>query len=341
MIGLVVMSVMASTGCVYDECKGRDVELELQAVHEWGVFLQVYGDGNRTIAGGPHSGTPPEPIVVEQEDSKPVIYFHGDGIGNVSVLVQTNATGIITIPQAGVSDGDIRWNVTVAGDIEDNDTNAIVRISDEERYEYLFYEGNELHTQDVLAEVERDGDTLTFNVTNIGEYPIQDVYFSYVPAENTEDENDSGGEGGRGGEEGEVEGEVEGGAEGDERSVVIIHIPELNPFENQIIETNVTNLTDTSEVRKSLKGDIVGRGLTKSESEDLLEFWVDGIEDGAGLKAERRFFQSEQNESAGLLYFLLQSEYDRMLPLTVEPVPPMIARVGIVFISGVPVLADY
>jgi len=248
-------------------------------------------------------------MVVEQEESKPVIYFHGDGIGDVNVTVETNASNIITIPQAQVGGGTIHWNIRVAGGIDDRKSEAIVVDRDENktRYDYLFYEGRNQDTQDVVAKVSRNGDNLSFNITNIGNTWAEDVFFWYHPG-------------------------------WEEKAVILAGLADLAPRENVVSSMKLGQSSPVEGLRSSLKEKLSGRGLTSGESEDFLSFWVDGKEDELGLEAGRTFFESDGNETAHILYFIPQSKYDAYLPLTIEPLPEDAAiRVGLVWLKDVPV----
>jgi len=305
-----LLLVLASSGCFFHGCtKEYEVPLTLHEVHEWGVFQQQYGYNETVLSGGHNPGHPPMPMVVEQEESKPVIYFHGDGIGDVNVTVETNASNIITIPQAQVGGGTIHWNIRVAGGIDDRKSEAIVVDRDENktRYDYLFYEGRNQDTQDVVAKVSRNGDNLSFNITNIGNTWAEDVFFWYHPG-------------------------------WEEKAVILAGLADLAPRENVVSSMKLGQSSPVEGLRSSLKEKLSGRGLTSGESEDFLSFWVDGKEDELGLEAGRTFFESDGNETAHILYFIPQSKYDAYLPLTIEPLPEDAAiRVGLVWLKDVPV----
>jgi len=252
------------------------------------------------------------PVVVEQVDSKPVIYFHGDGIGDVNVTVETNAENIITIPQAQVKGSTIHWRIKVAGDIEDKESEAVVvdKYGTEGIYDYLFYEGEEHTAQDILANVSLEGNNITFNITNIGPSATEDVFFWYHTGNYTEG------------------------------SIILSPYFGLLPLENYSLSTTLQNTTSISDIwgiRGVLKEKILSKGLTETETEDLLRFWMDGEVDELGLRAEETWFTGRKNESASVLYFIPQSQYEAMLPLTIDPLPPSVIRVGLVWVTGIPI----
>jgi len=300
-------------GCIFpvdDDVGGREeLPLTLEAVHEWGIFQQEYDGNDMAVSAGPRPGNPEEPIVVEMVEKKPVIYFHGDGIGDVSVMLETGSTDIVTIPQASVEDGNITWNVKVAGDIFNESTVAYPRDEDGTYYDYLFYEGKRSRALDIEAGVQRGGSNLTFDITNVGSCTLEDIYFWYH----------TGNAGGNG-------------------EIIPVHFESLAPSEKRVHNTTVGDTATGNELRAALEGNILSRGLTGRETADLLEFWVDGKEDVLGLKPEETWFQGADNETANVLYFIPRSEYDSMLPLAIEPAPETSpVRVGIVTLSGIPV----
>jgi hypothetical protein len=318
--GLIVLCLFSS-GCFGQVgCDGGDEEqpLYLQEIHEWGVFQQKYGSNETELRAGPHSGEPPVPEVVLQYDSKPVIYFHGNGIGEVSVSVLTHATEIVTIPQATVIDGNIHWNVTVAGDVTGiRDEEAIVidgvgktAIETGDRYRYLFYEGVEKSPQNIQANVTRDGNSASLNITNIGDHELEDVYFFY----------DSGN-----GTEGMLI-----------QRIVALGVQEHHRYDHELNGSFRYRV----DMRDTLGSILLERGLSEGEREDLLEFWIDGKEDELGYRVERPWFQGNGSETAFVLYFISQEEYDDMLPLETTPSTQNIIRVGITTVSDIPVIRN-
>ena len=308
------MMVLAGSGCLYPDygCgDGQEQPLTLVEVHEWGVFQQHYGYNDTFMAGGGNSEHPPKPEVVETEDCKPVIYFHGRGIGNVNVTVRTNATDIVTIPQAQVSDGVINWQVTVTGELHPRANlppPAVVWDNQEENtsYEYLFYEGKNKDTQDVVAKLTKEGDNLSFNLTNIGQDSLGDMLFFYLQPS----------------------------GEGD--LTVLANWTKLEPGENRKLNTSMGAGFTSASLRGLLKDKLLARGLVEKEAEDLLEYWMDKVVDDLGLQADRSFTEQGKNETAHILYFMPQSKLDARLPMTVDP-SAAITRVGLMWVQDVPV----
>ena len=81
---------------------------------------------------------------------------------------------------------------------------------------------------------------------------------------------------------------------------------------------------------------LVERGLTDREIEDLVRFWIDGVGDEYGMQAEKPWFKGPQ-ESANVIFFMPQSEYDRILPIEITPAPDTLTRVGIFSIDEIPI----
>ncbi len=333
LICLIVLSY-CTAGCIsifpedetnedeYPECEGKSIPIpfRLHEVHEWGVFQQEYGSNNTNLSAGPHSGEPPAPVVVSQILSKPVIYFHCEGISEIRVEIDTEASDIVTIPQAWEHPGKIIWDVSVAGNSGDPSGGVVIdmlgdsAIEQGRRYRYLFYEGDEETGQAIRGNVTRDGSNVTFNLTNVGNYPIESVCLFY----------DSGNE-----------------SEGN----MMYELPGLDEMQSQRIEHILNGSSIVREqVRRSLYDNLLGRGLTERECEDLLEFWMDGIEDEMGYQTENPWFQGNGNESAFVLYFITRYEYDELLPIAISPFQHQpggsidVVRVGIVTVSEIPII---
>lgn len=299
-VGIVAMLVVmvTTTGC-FENNGSSTSELRIDVVHEWGVFVQEYGGNDTLLTGGPQPGHPEMPIV-EMDDKKPVIYFYGRGFGEARVTVTTNATDIVTIPQATVADGTINWQVELM--VGDGNYQAVV-VNGEETWDYLFYEGRETVRQEVAAHVVRDDGNLTFNVTNLAAQELGDVLFWYLPEEGLP---------------------------------VVWNVSTLPAGETVVNATHLSRNTTVEALRMTLEGRLRDRGLWINEIDDLLEYWVDGETDAMGLQADDTFF--EGNGTAHLLYCLSPEGYDTLLPLAIDPTPGDVVRVGLVWVQDIPIV---
>ena len=109
-IGSIVTVIMSNMGgCGPDDPN----PMEEFSVHEWGIFKQKYASDNETYSNGPRPGIVPMPEVVDQAECKPVLYFHGDGLMDLSMNISYSGRDIVTIPQANISNGVIKWNSTM------------------------------------------------------------------------------------------------------------------------------------------------------------------------------------------------------------------------------------
>ncbi len=314
--------LISTTGCMTHDCgegTGEDVEarvpLELMAAHEWGVFTQDYNDANFSLIGGPKPGMPPMPQIsnthVDTDACKPVIYFHGKGIGRVYVSVDMVAEDIITIPEARIKEDGISWNVEVAGEI-----NPLLRggrtivMEEGVPYDYLFYEGVYQGLLEMRANLTRDeDDDLRFSINNSGPYLAEDVYFLYHPAKGEEKEG----------------------------WTTTWKIPFLSSGEKTTHMKAMNQSNRNWDIRNRFKDNLLERGLTDEEAEDLLLYWLGGVKDEKGFQAKRTWFEPTENESASIIYFITRDRYDTLFPLEMRPMPEELARVGIIWITNIPV----
>jgi hypothetical protein len=301
---VIVYNLFLSPGCG----SGSTIPMERYSVNEWGLFKQVYNTSNSTYMMGPRPGTVPLPDVVEEVDCKPVIYFHGDGEMDLSVHVAFSAVEVKTIPEAIRTGGNITWNVGIAGDINDENDDAKVITESDKAFEYLFYEGRGHNYQNVMTTIIDFStlwprDMLDIKVQNIGTYAMEDIYIIYDRY--------------------------------DEKR--ILHYPMLAPGELINDTLGWSRWTNISELRGMLNDDLLERNLTDGEAEDLLDYWVDGDVDANGMRVEETLLQYD-GMSAKILYFLPEEEYDKKLPIEFSKDPIDINRVGICYVTGIPVL---
>ena len=312
-IGIVVASVVVYNLFLSPGCgPGETVPMEGYSVDEWGIFKQRYNSENLTYLTGPRPGEVVEPDVVEEVECKPVIYFHGNGYMELSVDIDLSALDVVTVPDAEYDGKTLSWDLEVAGDIYDEGDDAKVVTGPDEAYDYLFYEGRDEYPQNLMANVTRlyrnlpqaDGPALSLNIRNIGGYGMEDIY---------------------------VICELDGGG-----PKKVLHLSDLGPGEDISRVEYWGQWTNGSELRGMLKADLLERGLTDREAEDLLEYWVDGETDGNGMKVDKTLLETEGSRNVQILYFISEQEYDQKLPVLFSKAPDSEDRVGLAYVSGVP-----
>jgi len=164
-------------------------------------------------------------------------------------------------------------------------------------YEYLFYECQINVTQAVVAYIIDDGTNVTFYVENIADYTISDIYFIY--------------------------GCPKYGSMF-QTLITYIHIDSLESGEQTSITVPLNNDSsyDISEILLSL----MGQGLTEKEAQDLVDYW------------ERIwFYPTNFGSYAQMIYAIPQEIYDELLPINIAPMPEIMKRVGLFFITDIPI----
>lgn len=175
--------------------------------------------------------------------------------------------------------------------------NNTIIAPDGTHYNYLFYECQMNITQGVVAFVTDDGENVTFYVKNVGDFEITDIFYIY------------------------------GYPLSDNlwsRGLTYIHIDRLETGEQKTITVERKNNSnyDTAEILEAL----VDNGLTEEESMDLINYW------------EYIWFRPTNiGTFAQMFYLMPQSVYDELLPISINPTPEVIKRVGLFFITDIPV----
>ena len=200
-------------------------------------------------------------------------------------------------------DGDILVTIPDAK-ITDNGIGWIVDLNnntiiapDGTQYNYLFYECQMNITQGVIAFVTDDGENVTFYVKNAGDFEITDIFYIYGYSLGNTFWN---------------------------RGLTYVHIDKLGIGEQKTITVERKNNSDydTSEILSVL----INNGLTEKESKDLLDYW------------ENIWFRpTNMRTFAQMFYLMPQSVYDELLPISIYPTPEVIRRVGLFFITDIPV----
>ena len=255
---------------------------------------------------GPTTGTfmapeiDPDDIVAY----KPVIYFHGEGNGTTKVNIDFNATDIITIPPADVSQGTIDWEIS----LEDNsdDTTQMVIKSDQKINDFLFYEGNKKRGPDIVAEINIYNDSILFSIRNIVLYRLENIYFWQKIIQNNQSR------------------------------IILFQLYELKSNEYQEINVSKSSSIEVCDIKENMESDLTNNGLTKNEANDLLTYWVDGYADTNGIQADRTWFEGDEEFSSGIIYTIPQHEYDKFIPIVIDPAPQNVIRVGLIYIYNIP-----
>jgi len=175
--------------------------------------------------------------------------------------------------------------------------NNTIIAPDGTRHTYLFYECQVNITQGVLAFVTDDGENVNFYVKNVGDFEITDIFYIYGYTLSDTIWN---------------------------RGLSYIHIDRLRIGEEKTITVKRKNDSeyDAAEILEVL----MVNGLTDKESWDLIEYW------------EPIWFRpSNVGAFAQMFYLMPQNVYDEFLPITINPVPEVIKRVGLFFITDIPV----
>ena len=175
--------------------------------------------------------------------------------------------------------------------------NNTIIAPDGTRHEYLFYECQMNITQGVVAFVTDDGENVTFYVKNIGDFEITDIFYIY------------------------------GYSLSDafwRRGLTYIHIDRLETGEEKVVTVKRKNDSeyDTIDILDAL----VKNGLTEKESWDLINYW------------EAIWFRpTNMGTFAQMFYLMPQNVYDDLLPISITPIPEIIKRVGLFFITDIPI----
>jgi hypothetical protein len=242
-----------------------------------------------------------EPLPQEPWDPgverKPVIYFHNDeDLSNVHVEVHFNGTALVTIPSAALFNGGLSWDVDIV--------NNTVIAPNGTVYPYLFYECSLSNPQGILAHILRHDNNVTFFIENIANYPISDVFFIYgCPATHSN-------------------------ATTKFYNRTYIYIDSLESGENTTVSVPLQDesLLNTSQLLVSLKH----HGLTEQETQELLDFWT------ATWFTKNDYPFSNNGSFANIIYMIPEDIYDAMLPISITPQPMILNRVGLFFITGIP-----
>ena len=275
-------------------------------VHEWGVFCHEYNSNVTSFLTAP----PHMPVFYD----KPVIYFHcNETLLNVSVEVDIGGDIHVTIPDANITESGIGWIV----DIENNSVVA----PDGTSYDYLFYEGQMNISQGVVSYVVENDENVTFYVKNIANYTISDVFFIY----------------GKPYDEGNVYRYhtafcyIESLKPGEEKIVNSEFFDESKSFVTTYHNFNSSNFNNNESLTENFIRLLIKQGLTRNESVEFVDYWFDEwFKTGGYTLGVTGYYSS-------LIYTMPQDIYDSLLPIRISPNPEKIKRIGLFYITGVPV----
>jgi hypothetical protein len=243
-----------------------------------------------------------QPLDISTRVDKPVVYFHYDkNISDVVVEVDINGDILVTIPDAINTGSGIGWTIDIV--------NNSVIAPDGTEYEYLFYECQMNISQCVVAYVLTDGKNVTFYVKNIGGYPLSDIFFIYggylqqklglanILGKYIIDIN-----------YGLTYIKIDELANNEEKSVIV-------PLKDSA-EYNISEIKDIS----------IELGLTEKEALELVDYWED-------IWFHPTYFSS----FVSMIYTIPQEVYDELLPISINPKPETMHRVGLFFLTDIPI----
>lgn len=285
-------------------------------VHEWGVFVKEY-NCNETLV-----KTHGLPTVMAR---KPVIYFHNFE-NNTSIKTQVdlikNATtepfGALdflgnsqphSYPAADIENDTISWNFTIVN-------NSIKQ--DNTTYSSLFYEGKINDNTNIIANITDDNilvfgkrysvlnntKNVTYYVKNNQDYTLSDVFVIYAKYS--------------------IMGVNEFGIRD---KLECVYFGDLESGEEKtIMNTQTDSILNSTEVKNIIQNSLIEKGLTSTEANELIDSWSDWW-----------FRPSNYGRISRVIYIIPQSEYDKLLPLSISPQPDIINRVGIYTITNLPI----
>ena len=167
-------------------------------------------------------------------------------------------------------------------------------------HEYLFYECQINVTQAVVAYALDDGANVTFYVKNIADYNISNLFFIYG---------------------GYIQDEFFGY---NHYGLTYITIEKLDSGEEVSISVPLKNSTDYSD--NGIKDILIELDLTEKEAKELVDYWLN-----------MWFYPTNLGPFAQMIYIIPQKVYDEILPITITPCPEIIKRVGLFFVTDIPI----
>jgi len=172
-------------------------------------------------------------------------------------------------------------------------------------YDFLFYECQINAPQGVIARVLDDGVNVTFYVKNVADYIISDLFFIYGDP---------------------IVGSMF------QTAITYVHVDSLEKGEDTSITVpkNNDSFYNTNEILSSL----IDQGLTEKEAQDLIDYWE-----------QIWFYPTNMESYAQMIYSIPQEVYDELLPISMTPMPEIMKRIGLFFITNIsinqPLLTDF
>ncbi|RLF30048.1 MAG: hypothetical protein DRN05_00300 [Thermoplasmata archaeon] len=165
-------------------------------------------------------------------------------------------------------------------------------------YDYLFYECQINVSQGIVANIVDDGINVTFYLQNVAGYQISNIFFIYGYPTNK--------------------------SMWWQRGLTYVYIDALDSGEeasitvplNDKVSYEISRITDS----------LIENGLTNKEAEDLIEYWK-----------QIWFYPTNKETYAQILYTIPRETYDELLPISITPQPESIDRVGLFFITDIPI----
>jgi len=287
-------------------------------VHEWGIFVKDY---NCTVTAA-SAGTP---ILIYVH--KPVIYFHNFQNNTKSEVEVSSITNASTEPYSGlllddhqqnnypiadITTNKISWNFTLVNDlIKQNET----------LYPYLFYEGKITDNVNITATITDDNilsfgkdlqvinntKNVTYHIKNNEEYTLSNAFliygkYSYMGSNRY----------------------------GVKNKRECINLGNIAPGEeNTITDSTTGKIVNSTEMENILLNAMINRGLTQNESQELIDYWYSWW-----------FNPTNNGIFSRLVYMIPESEYNKLLPISITPQPNIIKRVGIYTITDLPIIHE-
>jgi len=168
-------------------------------------------------------------------------------------------------------------------------------------YDYLFYECQINVSQGIIAYIVDDGINVTFYLKNVADYRISDIFFIYGYSTNVSMW---------------------------QRGLTYVYIDTLESGEetSMTVPLNDNVSYETSEMFNSL----IEKGLTDKEAMDLIEYWE-----------QMWFYPTNLGSYAQIVYTMPEEKYDELLPIFINPQPESIERIGLFFITGIPINSSH
>ncbi|MDD5502116.1 MAG: hypothetical protein PHH26_01485, partial [Candidatus Thermoplasmatota archaeon] len=230
---------------------------------------------------------------------KPVIYFHTPRlIGNATVHLGIGPQGFIT---ETIPQMTIFPSFT--GTVGQWQNLTILQngsiISNGTHHPYLFYEGVLLnYGKTITANVTVGETNAIFRITNANPFEITDIFFVYGSTNYSTWQTE----------------------------FLLLKIDSLEANESKEISINLDNASSLNEAKALALSCLVSKGLTEKEASEMVDYW-----------AESWFSTTNSETYSNIIYYIPQTEYDRLYQMSIEPEPESVTRIGAFYITDVPI----